>query len=163
MLAVPAAAKVSRYSRSTCSLAQGVLRRNVRLDFTDGSCLKQLILTCAARPAQPQCCSRRITMPFSVTPCKGLLGCRCAIFESLSPVLSSAENGGGRITDKKDSMVLVAPGVADTAQNVVNCSVVSSRWSVKASPMSMHPAPRRIQWILNLVSLVSRISKLFGS
>ena len=49
----PRLAKVRIYSVSTFSRAQGVLRRNVRLDLIEGSVLKQLTFIFAAIPSQP--------------------------------------------------------------------------------------------------------------
>ena len=46
-------AKAATYSASTLSRAQGVLRKNLRLDLTDGLLLKQLILILRARYSQP--------------------------------------------------------------------------------------------------------------
>jgi len=41
-----------RYNRSTFSLAQGVLRKNFKLDLIDGSLLKQLMFTKDANSPQ---------------------------------------------------------------------------------------------------------------
>ena len=68
-------AKVAKYNCSTCALAQGVFRRKVRLDFTEGCCLKQLMLIKVASSSQPKCCSSKVTMCLSVRPCNWLLGC----------------------------------------------------------------------------------------
>ena len=73
------AAKVARYNCSTCALAQGVFRRKVRLDFTEGCCLKQLMLIKVASSSQPKCCSSKVTMCLSVRPCNWLLGCEFGI------------------------------------------------------------------------------------
>ncbi len=62
------------YHPSTRSLAQGVLRRNVRLDFTLGSWRKQRIGTRRPISAQPYRSTNSLMMVSRVIPCKGSQG-----------------------------------------------------------------------------------------
>lgn len=62
-------------NRSTFSLAQGVFRRNLRLDFMDGSKLKQRILISEPSFSQPYFATRNSRISSSVRPCSGLFGC----------------------------------------------------------------------------------------
>lgn len=68
-------ANTAIYNFSTCSLAQGVFRRNFKLDFTVGSFLKQLILIFSASPSQPWCSTSFTTICSRLRSCKGLFGC----------------------------------------------------------------------------------------
>lgn len=62
-----------RYSASTSERAQGVLRKNFKLDFTLGSFLKQLILISWLNLTQPYLATNALTYISSVIPCSGSL------------------------------------------------------------------------------------------
>ena len=64
----------ARYNSSTFVLAQGVLRRNFRLDLIEGSWVKQRILIRLPNSFQPYTSTRLVTILSKVIPCKGLLG-----------------------------------------------------------------------------------------
>ncbi len=61
----------ARYKRSTLLLAQGVLRRNFRLDLIEGSFLKQRISIRRANSAQPYLSTSWFRSCSSVIPCNG--------------------------------------------------------------------------------------------
>jgi len=63
------------YKSSTFFLAQGVLRKNFRLDLTDGSFLKQRILIRSPNSPHPYRSTRLFTICSSVMPCSGLCTC----------------------------------------------------------------------------------------
>src|SRR6185295_5245235 len=62
------------YHPSTRSRAQGVFRRNVRLDFTLGSWRKQRIGTRRPISAHPYRSTSSLTMVSSLIPCNGSRG-----------------------------------------------------------------------------------------
>lgn len=57
-----------RYNCSTLARAQGVRRKNFRLDLTLGSCVKQRIGTASAIALQPMLSASCVTMASSVMP-----------------------------------------------------------------------------------------------
>ena len=61
------------YNRSTLALAQGVLRRNLRLDVMEGFSRKQRIETFPAKNSQPYFAWRSVTIRSRVIPCSGSL------------------------------------------------------------------------------------------
>lgn len=61
------------YSASTFSRAQGVLRRNLRLDEMLGSCVKHLILIFCPSASQPCCASSSVSIILRVIPWSGSL------------------------------------------------------------------------------------------
>jgi hypothetical protein len=61
------------YMASTLALAQGFLRRNVRLDLMLGSKRKQRISTCFAISLHPTRATSSVNRFSSVTPCRGSL------------------------------------------------------------------------------------------
>ena len=63
------------YSCSTFSRAQGVLRRNFKLEFIVGFNAKQLIRTFSSIYSQPYLATSSSKMALRVMPCKGLLAC----------------------------------------------------------------------------------------
>ena len=66
--------RLETYRSSTWLLAQGVLRKNLSDDFTEGSFLKQFTLILWAKPSQPYCPWRLVTIASKVMPWSGLLG-----------------------------------------------------------------------------------------
>ena len=57
-------------------LAQGVLRKNFKLELMLGSLVKQFSLTCFARPVKPPfCSSSNSRICCRVKPCNGFFGC----------------------------------------------------------------------------------------
>lgn len=71
------------YSASTSARAQGVLRKNFKLDFTLGSLLKQLILMSCPNLAQPYFATSAFTCISRVMPCSGSLEiCPVMIFSN---------------------------------------------------------------------------------
>ncbi len=74
----------ARYRSSTFFLAQGVFRRNLRLDFTEGLLLKHRILMSIPNSSQPYSSTRLFTICSRVTPCRGLLGCSSVISRDYS-------------------------------------------------------------------------------
>src|SRR5688572_13955698 len=68
-----------RYSPSTFSRAQGVLRRNLRLEGTLGSTLKLRTSMRLPSSSQPKNATSSVTMVSSVTPCSGFFGCSTTI------------------------------------------------------------------------------------
>lgn len=67
---------IHKYNSSTFARAQGVLRRKVRLDLTEGSCVKHRMGIMRPSSSQPYRSTRRVTISSSLTPCRGLLGWR---------------------------------------------------------------------------------------
>ncbi len=63
-----------RYNRSTFALAQGVLLRNFRLEFTLGLVLKQLIFTRSLSSSHPYSSTKVSRIYCKVIPCNGLFG-----------------------------------------------------------------------------------------
>lgn len=57
-----------KYSSSTFLRAQGVLRKNLRLDLMLGSCVKQRIGTAAPIASQPMRSASCVTIASSVMP-----------------------------------------------------------------------------------------------
>src|SRR5215207_10500141 len=68
-----------RYSSSTFFLAQGVRRKNVRLDLMLGLSVKHLMGMRLPSSAQPYCSTSWFRIASSVIPCRGLFGCSFAI------------------------------------------------------------------------------------
>jgi hypothetical protein len=66
---------VSIYNPSTFSRAQGVLRRNVRLDLMLGLVVKHFIVIDPPSSSHPYSATRYIRIASSVFPCSGSLGC----------------------------------------------------------------------------------------
>lgn len=64
---------VSKYNLSTFFLAQGVRRKNVRLDLIDGSTTKQLIRILSPSSGNPYFSTKNTRIASSVFPCNGLL------------------------------------------------------------------------------------------
>jgi len=69
-----------KYNCSTFLRAHGVLRRNFRLDFKLGSCIKQRIGKTAAIASQPMLSDSCVTMASSVIPSK--LGGAAGLFRA---------------------------------------------------------------------------------
>ena len=63
---------VSKYNLSTFFLAQGVRRKNVRLDLIDGSTTKQLIRILSPSSGNPYVSTKNTRIASSVFPCNGL-------------------------------------------------------------------------------------------
>jgi hypothetical protein len=61
------------YSVSTFDLAQGVLRKKVKLDLMLGSLAKQLMRILRAISSQPNRSTRSVKIFSNVTPCSGSL------------------------------------------------------------------------------------------
>jgi len=57
-----------KYNSSTFALAQGVLLKNFKLDFTLGSCVKQRMGTASAIASHPMLSDSCVTIFSSVTP-----------------------------------------------------------------------------------------------
>lgn len=57
-----------KYNSSTFALAQGVLRKNFKLDFTLGSCVKHRTGTASAMASQPMLSERLVTIISRVMP-----------------------------------------------------------------------------------------------
>ncbi len=83
---------------STFLRAQGVLRRKVRLDFTDGSNWKQRIGIRQAISFQPCRWTNRLTMCSKVIPCSGSRGWEAGAVTSGFPFVRRF--GGGEFADK---------------------------------------------------------------
>ena len=66
---------IKLYKLSTLSRAQGVLRKNFKLDLILDSCVKQLTGIRSANSLHPKCPTKAVTIASSVMPCKGFLGC----------------------------------------------------------------------------------------
>lgn len=69
----------SRYIASTSARAQGVVRRNLRLELMLGSCRKHRIGTRKPISSHPYLATRCSSMVLRVIPCRGLLGCALLI------------------------------------------------------------------------------------
>ena len=82
---------------STFWRAQGVLRRKVRLDFTDGSNWKQRIGIRMAISLQPCRWTNWLMMLSKVTPCNGSRGCEAGAVMSGFPF--ERRVGGGELGD----------------------------------------------------------------
>lgn len=65
--------RMRKYNSSTFFLAQGVLRRNLRLDEILGSILKQLMSMSIAISSQPMRVTKWVRIISSVLPCRGSL------------------------------------------------------------------------------------------
>jgi hypothetical protein len=66
---------IRTYKSSTFFLAQGVLRKKVKLDFILGSILKQLTLIIWPNSSHPYSSTNSFKIISSVFPCSGLLAC----------------------------------------------------------------------------------------
>ena len=62
-----------RYKSSTRVLAQGVLRKNFKLDFTDGLSVKHFIFMRLPKSSKPCFSTKASTIVASLMPCKGSL------------------------------------------------------------------------------------------
>ena len=60
-----------KYNSSTFALAQGVLRKNFKLDLTLGSCVKQRMGMASAIASHPMLSESCVTIISSVTPSSG--------------------------------------------------------------------------------------------
>lgn len=74
------------YKSSTFFRAQGVLRRNVRLEFIDGSLLKHRMRMRSPSSLQPYCSTRLVRIFSRVIPCSGFFGCCSLIIRRSSAV-----------------------------------------------------------------------------
>jgi hypothetical protein len=63
--------RINKYNSSTFDLAQGVLRKNFKLDLTLGSCVKQRTGTASAIASQPMLSESCVTIISSVMPSSG--------------------------------------------------------------------------------------------
>jgi hypothetical protein len=60
-----------KYNSSTFALAQGVLRKNFKLDLTLESCVKQRMGTASPIASQPMLCESCVTIISKVMPLRG--------------------------------------------------------------------------------------------
>ena len=60
--------RINKYNSSTFALAQGVLRKNFKLDLTLGSCVKQRIGIASPIASHPMLSESCVTIISSVTP-----------------------------------------------------------------------------------------------
>ena len=60
--------RINKYNSSTFALAQGVLRKNFKLDLTLGSCVKQRIGITSPIASHPMLSESCVTIISSVTP-----------------------------------------------------------------------------------------------
>ena len=91
---------------STFFRAQGVLRRKIRLDFTDGLNSKHRTGILRAISAQPCCSTRCTTIASSVTPCNGSRGCEDGggIWECSNPIVGPPAIVGTRRTQGSENL-----------------------------------------------------------
>ena len=97
------------YNSSTFALAQGVFRKNFRLDFTLGSWMKQLMEINFPKRSKPNSSTSSVTIFSNVIPCRG------SIFQIIiegirSPPPLKGERGGWLGNSRKPPSLILPQG-----------------------------------------------------